>query len=324
MITCRCIKKFRDRNGAIKGYRLQDNQGTCLDVKPDQLKMAIFSKQLDVINLKLTTDSRLIDKQEESDKNIANAFKPSSDEKILEQLLELAKRNKSDNENDYNEWNNEDISKAIKLFGLLGVNINKLELPSKQYIGCKEFSTQYYCGLSKIWFSDQSMYDLSIKDTQGNNICDIKNIAELKHIVNTLKSECNTKCISYGAIHKICTMAILNKIINDNRLKNYCICFSWDVGYRDDIYCVPLGMSNKDINDRNFNDDDADKVIILIGLDIPDKPHNNNECYEIIIDGNTKNNKEYTRKIVLNIHNGDLKRTYREIETAIETILKDM
>lgn len=64
-IQCKCIQKFRDKNGNIKGYRLQDTQGKSLDVKPDQLKMAIFSKQVNVTNLKLTADSRLIDKSEE-------------------------------------------------------------------------------------------------------------------------------------------------------------------------------------------------------------------------------------------------------------------
>jgi len=63
MIKCECIEKFRDKQGNIKGYRLRDCNGACLDVKPDQLKMSIFSQQLDVINLKLTADGKLIDKE---------------------------------------------------------------------------------------------------------------------------------------------------------------------------------------------------------------------------------------------------------------------
>lgn len=61
--TCTCIEKFRDSNGKIIGYRLQDDSGRCLDIEAEQLKLAIFSNQLEVSNLKLTSDSRLIEKK---------------------------------------------------------------------------------------------------------------------------------------------------------------------------------------------------------------------------------------------------------------------
>ena len=66
MIVCRCTHKFRDKNNNIKGYRLSDMNGQSIDLKPEQLKMAIFQKQLNVVNLKLTSDSRLIDCSEET------------------------------------------------------------------------------------------------------------------------------------------------------------------------------------------------------------------------------------------------------------------
>lgn len=63
MVQARCIQKFRDKNNNIKGYLLEDCTGQQLQVSPDQLKMAIFSKQIEIINLTLTKDGRLIDKE---------------------------------------------------------------------------------------------------------------------------------------------------------------------------------------------------------------------------------------------------------------------
>ena len=66
MITCKCIQKFRDRNNVIYGYRLIDINGKTQDVTPADLKNAIRNKQVNVVNLSLTSDSRLIDKKEET------------------------------------------------------------------------------------------------------------------------------------------------------------------------------------------------------------------------------------------------------------------
>lgn len=65
MIQCKCIQKFRDNNGRIYGYRLQDINGQIQDVTPNDLKNVIAHKQLEVVNLNLTSDGRLIDKKVE-------------------------------------------------------------------------------------------------------------------------------------------------------------------------------------------------------------------------------------------------------------------
>lgn len=64
MIQAKCVQKFRDKNGKIYGYRLQDLNGQTQDVKPENLKQAISNNQLHVINLKLTSDNRLVDSSE--------------------------------------------------------------------------------------------------------------------------------------------------------------------------------------------------------------------------------------------------------------------
>lgn len=60
MITAKCISKFRDKQGRIYGYRLQDNNGVIKDIKAENLKSAIYNKQISVTNIKLTSDNRLI------------------------------------------------------------------------------------------------------------------------------------------------------------------------------------------------------------------------------------------------------------------------
>lgn len=61
MITCNCIGKFRNRNNVIYKYRLVDIYGNIQDIDPIQLKNAIASQSLRVLNLRLTSDGRLID-----------------------------------------------------------------------------------------------------------------------------------------------------------------------------------------------------------------------------------------------------------------------
>ena len=65
MITCKCIQKFRNRNNVIYGYRLVDINGKTQDVTPNDLKNAIKNSQVNVVNLSLTVDGRLVDRKEE-------------------------------------------------------------------------------------------------------------------------------------------------------------------------------------------------------------------------------------------------------------------
>lgn len=58
MITARCIDKSIVNK--IKTYKLIDTQGNIIEITSSNLKEAIKNKQIDVINLKLTTDNRLI------------------------------------------------------------------------------------------------------------------------------------------------------------------------------------------------------------------------------------------------------------------------
>ena len=64
MITVKCIEKFRSNSGQIIGYRLQDINGQTQDATSKNLKNAIKNGQIHVINLKLTSDNRIVDTTE--------------------------------------------------------------------------------------------------------------------------------------------------------------------------------------------------------------------------------------------------------------------
>jgi len=60
MIQAKCIQKFRDNQGRIIGYILEDKQGQTCEIQPDELKEAIRNNQIDIDNLILTSDNRLV------------------------------------------------------------------------------------------------------------------------------------------------------------------------------------------------------------------------------------------------------------------------
>ena len=62
MVQAKCIKKLRDSSNKIYGYRLQDTDGKVLDVKSDALKNAIANKQIEITNLILTSDGKIVSK----------------------------------------------------------------------------------------------------------------------------------------------------------------------------------------------------------------------------------------------------------------------
>lgn len=68
MVYAKCIEKVRNKNNVIVGYILEDKNGSRLNIKAEQLKLAIFTNQISVINLKLTKDGKLVDAKNTSNK----------------------------------------------------------------------------------------------------------------------------------------------------------------------------------------------------------------------------------------------------------------
>ena len=61
-IVVRVIRKYHDKNGTLLGYTIQDTTGKRMTVYKDQLKQAVMSGQVEVVNMTLTSDGRLIGK----------------------------------------------------------------------------------------------------------------------------------------------------------------------------------------------------------------------------------------------------------------------
>ena len=71
MITVKCIGKIRDKSGKIIGYRLQDINGQTQEASAESLKKAIKNKSIHIINLRLTSDNRLVNSSEKQLQSVA-------------------------------------------------------------------------------------------------------------------------------------------------------------------------------------------------------------------------------------------------------------
>ena len=80
MVQAKCTEKIRDKNNHIIGYRLIDKNKNAIVVKSNRLKEVIRSGQLDIINLTLTSDNRLVDKKPDTvSKPTTTPSKPSAE-----------------------------------------------------------------------------------------------------------------------------------------------------------------------------------------------------------------------------------------------------
>lgn len=64
----KCERKIRDKSSNIIGYILIKSNGAREHVKPEVLKQAMLNGSVQVINLKLTSDGKLIDKNDREEK----------------------------------------------------------------------------------------------------------------------------------------------------------------------------------------------------------------------------------------------------------------
>lgn len=66
MLVAKCIEKIRDKNGKIVKYRLQDKTGSQTELEAKLVKKFIMESQMDIVNLQVTADGRLVDKTEDN------------------------------------------------------------------------------------------------------------------------------------------------------------------------------------------------------------------------------------------------------------------
>lgn len=72
MIKVKCIGRDKNKAGVIKAYRLVDKNNNIKDIASNQLKSAIRAGQIEVINLQLTSDNRLLLKKTNTPDNKSN------------------------------------------------------------------------------------------------------------------------------------------------------------------------------------------------------------------------------------------------------------
>lgn len=89
MIQVRCIEKIRGKNNHIIGYTIQNLTGETRVVDKDKLKEAVRNKKIDIVNMTLTSDNRLIDKKIKNVK--AGNEISSSDRGTVEEIKQLCK-----------------------------------------------------------------------------------------------------------------------------------------------------------------------------------------------------------------------------------------
>lgn len=171
MIVCKCIQKFRDNKGKIYGYRLIDLNQQTQDVTPDDLKRAIQNNQVNVINLQLTSDNRLLDKKE--DKQLVN--KEIMPNKVVCETYTKASNEKIDAEKlVYNVahtiykllGHNRMVERMIELTGFdnsHGNIIDKRFEPEINYLG-------NYLVLAVTYFKDTNELLLALEDIREGNI----------------------------------------------------------------------------------------------------------------------------------------------------------
>ena len=75
MILATCIGVLRDENRCIVGYRLADRHNHVVVIKPIILKDKIANKEIDVSNLTLTSDNRLVVSNKDNTDNYASFIK---------------------------------------------------------------------------------------------------------------------------------------------------------------------------------------------------------------------------------------------------------
>ena len=65
-IVCKCIERKRDNNGNTIELVLQDNTGNRKVMRKDDLKLAMTYNQIEVINLQIDANGRLVNKDTSS------------------------------------------------------------------------------------------------------------------------------------------------------------------------------------------------------------------------------------------------------------------
>lgn len=127
MLSMRCIDKYRDNNGNIVGYLLQPvDGGEVREVVANLLKQQIATHNIEVVNLKLTSDNRLISIPDQSKQFDDDELYKSDINKIKDILMSIYNHPKYGEQLDYNDKELGAYSLKYALFNSNDPNLKEL------------------------------------------------------------------------------------------------------------------------------------------------------------------------------------------------------
>lgn len=104
MIKLKAVKKWYDKYGKrVIGYTLSDESGKLKEVSNNDIKAAIKSGKIEVINLTITADNRLIKKGEEDTDNGINKANAIKEDKPIKKEVEKEVKKEADVDNNTNK-----------------------------------------------------------------------------------------------------------------------------------------------------------------------------------------------------------------------------
>jgi hypothetical protein len=187
MIQAKCIQKFRDNTGRIYGYRLQDLNGKTQDVTSENLKKAIKRGQINIINLTLTSDYRLIDSKYEQLQSKVLGAEPTplkSREELIEQRINDATKsiescsdiNKNGLEVTFGDYDYDDI-KATLTSNIFFIQLKNIEYNGQLWIYITENSIECELNLFNKYehvdkYIEHKKCTLDIAKTSNSTICE--------------------------------------------------------------------------------------------------------------------------------------------------------
>ena len=219
-----CVEKIRKENGTITAYVLKNERGELETYSPEVVKEAMILENIQIDNLQLTSDGRLIDKRkEDANLEVSRAsIKPSlyRNNELLKEIIEADTHLKVSYIEDYvdpqcNRWQ----------MVYIDVKDNKLESISK---------------MSKAMYADD-------KDTlKAYMVAEYRGLA--KGFSNTKYINCKlSKCCNKNTKYLI--IGILIDLVNDNVKRNYLLDCTVKI-YEQAIGCSPVQCSKaKDIEE---------------------------------------------------------------------------
>ena len=87
MIWCKCVDKIRDKNGVILQYDLVSVSGERKIVDKDALKRAIMNNQIGVVNLRVSSDGKLLNRSIEDEARLTAQLSSKNIEQVEQEKI---------------------------------------------------------------------------------------------------------------------------------------------------------------------------------------------------------------------------------------------